>query len=149
MSSHRRSSARSRVEVVEAPTPAEAELRCDMAAPNGACIEDGDVTPAKQVPEDDDALEMRIAALHAKLNAANRQIVILDHEIRALERLCERALRNNKYAFWDRITLKIGVFRGVKMMFHHYASVQLAELASLGDESSTAGSYTEGDRLLD
>ncbi|KAH9365804.1 uncharacterized protein LOC144137918 [Haemaphysalis longicornis] len=123
-----------------------------MAAPNGGCVEDGGVAPAEPAPDDDDALDMRFAALQAKVNVACRQFVLLNEQIRDLKRLCKRAERNNKSALRYSIRMKMSIMTGVKMMYDHYITANLAELqgvVALLEAKIAARRYSVAGRVQD
>lgn len=88
----------------------------------------------------DDAVVMelsdRIADAKTKFMKAREQILVLDQQIRDLEIRYKRAVHCKKNAFRYNLRLKLSVTTGVKMMYHHYASIKADEIRKIQRQTS-------------
>eukprot|EP00918_Siedleckia_nematoides_P034499 GHVU01075074.1.p1 GENE.GHVU01075074.1~~GHVU01075074.1.p1 ORF type:complete len:117 (+),score=16.85 GHVU01075074.1:189-539(+) len=81
-------------------------------------------------------LTERIADAKTKFMKAREQILVLDQQIRDLETRYKRAVHSKKNAFRYNLRLKLSVTTGVKMMYHHYASIKADEIRQIQRQSA-------------
>lgn len=95
-------------------------------------------------------IQNKLLETQDKFDRVCRQIVSLSHQISCLKKLYRRAENNNKYAIRYNIRMRMSIISGIKMMYHHYATIKAEEinqfrntLAELRDSSqSNTSSWT-------
>lgn len=130
------------------------------AALNGETVSDSDVTM-----EHDEAMEESRAGLHVAMDTIDRgalqeklndsqlkferacqQIVLLDQKIKDLEVRYKQAVKRKQNSFRYNLRLKLSVYTGIKMMYHHYAGTKADELTRLHRQRHTSTSETTASR---
>ena len=87
---------------------------------------------------DKDALQDKLNDAQLKFERACQQIVLLDQKIKDLEVRYKRAVRRKQNSFRYNLRLKLSVFTGIKMMYHHYAGTKADELTRLHRQRHTS-----------
>ena len=85
-----------------------------------------------------DALQDKLNDAQLKFERACQQIVLLDQKIKDLEVRYKRAVRRKQNSFRYNLRLKLSVFTGIKMMYHHYAGTKADELTRLHRQRHTS-----------
>lgn len=80
---------------------------------------------------DRDALQEKLNDAQLKFERACQQIVLLDQKIKDLEVRYKRAVQRRQNSFRYNLRLKLSVYTGIKMMYHHYAGTKADELTVL------------------
>ena len=81
--------------------------------------------------EDITSLASRLSLARDRFEKSYRQIHILDRHIRDMEHRYRRAVCEERNSFRYNLRLKLSIATGIKMMFHHYASIQVEEINSV------------------
>ena len=80
---------------------------------------------------DSSHLQDKLNDAQLKFERACQQIVSLDQKIKDLEVRYKRAVKNKQNSFRYNLRLRLSVFTGIKMMYHHYAGTKADELTRL------------------
>jgi len=66
-----------------------------------------------------------------KFDRACDQIAVLDRQIHDLDARYRRAVKQKKNSYRYNLRLKLSVTTGIKMMYHHYASMRADEISKI------------------
>lgn len=88
------------------------------------------------------ALQEKLNDAQLKFERACQQIVVLDQKIKDLEVRYKRAVKVKQNSFRYNLRLKLSVFTGIKMMYHHYAGTKADELTRLHRQRHTSTRQT-------
>lgn len=119
------------------------------AALDGEIVSDSEVTMEHESVDmsravlpmetiDSGALQEKLNDAQLKFERACQQIVLLDQKIKDLEVRYKRAVKVKQNSFRYNLRLKLSVFTGIKMMYHHYAGTKADELTRLHRQRHTS-----------
>ena len=91
---------------------------------------------------DSSHLQDKLNDAQLKFERACQQIVSLDQKIKDLEVRYKRAVKNKQNSFRYNLRLRLSVFTGIKMMYHHYAGTKADELTRLHRQRHTSARET-------
>lgn len=128
------------------------------AALNGETVSDSDVTMDHDEAMEESrthiamdtidrgALQEKMNDSQLKFERACQQIVLLDQKIKDLEVRYKQAVKRKQNSFRYNLRLKLSVFTGIKMMYHHYAGTKADELTHLHRQRHSSTRETTASR---